>query len=141
MQMTEPLSRNNRVAGSLKAAVTKGQEELCRAGLEAAWTKANCTKGSRDLAWAPASSTLARYHAHDSCLNGTAQVPYSGMETYRIVPYRRTYRVEAISADGAHRVLDVWSTEEAAVSCLRTLQIRAERADRRSNLFAKDWRG
>jgi hypothetical protein len=30
-----------------------------------------------------------------------------GMETYCIVPYRRTYRVEAISVDGAHRVLDV----------------------------------
>ena len=37
------------------------------------------------------------------------------METYCIVPYRRTYRVEAISADGAHRVLDVWYTEEAVV--------------------------
>ena len=33
------------------------------------------------------------------------------METYCIVPYRRTYRVEAISADGAHRVLDVWPTK------------------------------
>ena len=32
MQMTEPLSRNNRVAGAIKAAVTKGQEELGRAG-------------------------------------------------------------------------------------------------------------
>ena len=64
-----------------------------------------------------------------------------GMETYCIVPYRRTYRVEAISADGAHRVLDVWPTEEAAVSRLRTLQVRADLADRRSNSFAKDWRG
>jgi hypothetical protein len=65
----------------------------------------------------------------------------SEMETYCIVPYRHTYRVEAISADGAHRVLDVWSTEDAAVSRLKTLQIRAELADRRSDLFAKDWRG
>jgi hypothetical protein len=71
----------------------------------------------------------------------SVQVAYSGMETYCIVPYRRTYRVEAISADGAHRVLDVWSTEEAAVSQLRTLQIKSERADRRNNHFAKDWRG
>jgi hypothetical protein len=71
----------------------------------------------------------------------SVQVAYSGMETYCIVPYRRTYRVEAISAGGAHRVLDVWSTEEAAVSQLRTLQIRAERADRRNNHSAKDWRG
>jgi hypothetical protein len=47
--MIEPLSRNNRVAGAIKAAVTKGQKELGRAGSEAAWTKANCTKGSRDV--------------------------------------------------------------------------------------------
>jgi hypothetical protein len=69
------------------------------------------------------------------------QVPYSGVETYCIVPYRRTYRVEAASADGAHRVLEVWPTEEAAVSRLRTLQIGAELADQRSNSFTKDWRG
>ena len=62
-------------------------------------------------------------------------------ETYCIVPYRRTYRVEAISMEGAHRALDVWPTEEAAVSRFKTLQIRAELADRRSNYFGQDWRG
>jgi hypothetical protein len=71
----------------------------------------------------------------------SAQVAYSGMGSYCIVPYRRTYRVEAILADGAHRVIDVWSTEEAAVTQLRTLQISAERAVGRSNSSAKDWRG
>jgi hypothetical protein len=63
------------------------------------------------------------------------------VETYCIVPYRRTYRVGAISADGAHRVLDVWSTEEAAVSRLKILQVRADLADRHASSFAKDWRG
>ena len=54
MQMTVlPRRRNNRVAGGIKAAATKGQEELDRAGSEAAWTKANCTKGSRDIARNP----------------------------------------------------------------------------------------
>jgi hypothetical protein len=70
-----------------------------------------------------------------------AHVAYPEVETYCIVPHRRTYRVEAISATGTHRVLDVWRTEEAAVSQLKTLQISADRADRRSNHFAKDWRG
>jgi hypothetical protein len=51
--MTEPLSRNNRVAGAIKAAATKGHEELSRAGSEAAWTKANCINGSRDVARNP----------------------------------------------------------------------------------------
>ncbi len=71
----------------------------------------------------------------------STQVPYSGVETYCIVPYRRTYRVEAISADGVHRVLDVWPTEEAAVSRLRTLQVRADLADRRTKSFTQDRRG
>jgi hypothetical protein len=51
--MTKLLSHHNRVAGASKAAVTKGQEELGRAGSEAAWTKANCAQGSRDVARNP----------------------------------------------------------------------------------------
>ena len=64
-----------------------------------------------------------------------------GMETYCIVPYRRTYRVEAISANGVHRVLDVWRTEEAAVSQLKTLQISADVLIGAVSPFAQDWRG
>jgi hypothetical protein len=50
--------------------------------------------------------------------------------TYRIVPHRRIYRVEAVSPDGLVTVLGIWRTEEAAVSHLRSLQRQAEIAAR-----------
>jgi hypothetical protein len=40
-------NHKNRNAG-LKSAATKGQEELDRAGREAAWTKKHCAPGTRD---------------------------------------------------------------------------------------------
>ena len=63
------------------------------------------------------------------------------METYRIVPWRRSYRVEAVAPDGAHRVVGTWPTEEAALSHLKALRERAELAERRVVPGAQDWRG
>jgi hypothetical protein len=48
--------------------------------------------------------------------------------TYRIVPRRGIYRVEAVAPNGAHRVVRTWRTEEAANSHLRTLQAWATAA-------------
>ena len=63
------------------------------------------------------------------------------METYRITPRRHNYRVEAVAANGTHRLVDVWSTEEAAVSRLRSLQSSAEIAERRIGPTTQGWRG
>ena len=51
--------------------------------------------------------------------------------TFRIVPRRGTYTVEAVKPNGDHQVLGTWRTEDAAVSHLRDLQARALRADYR----------
>jgi hypothetical protein len=82
--MAEPLSRNNRVAGSIKAAVTKGQEELGRAGSEAAWTKANCPKGSRDVANNPYSrqNFYPREHRSARAARGTARRKWLWSHSY-----------------------------------------------------------
>jgi hypothetical protein len=50
------------------------------------------------------------------------------MTTYRIVPRRGTYRVELVEPNGHHRTLSSWRTEEAAVSHLKDLQAKAQRA-------------
>jgi hypothetical protein len=66
----------------------------------------------------------------------------AGMVSYRIVPGNRVYRVEAIDANGNIRIVGTWSTEEAAVSHLKTLQQRVAAAGRsRQAPFEKDWRG
>jgi hypothetical protein len=49
------------------------------------------------------------------------------MITYRIVPRRGTYRIEAVETDGGCRVLGTWNTEEAAMSRLKDLQAKALR--------------
>jgi hypothetical protein len=49
-------------------------------------------------------------------------------ETYRIIPFRRAYRVEAIQPNGQKRVVRTWPTEEAAVSHLKALRELAERS-------------
>jgi hypothetical protein len=51
------------------------------------------------------------------------------IETYRIIPGRRAYRVEAIAPDGKTRLLQTWPTEEAAVSYLKALRERVEIAN------------
>ena len=63
------------------------------------------------------------------------------METYRIVPLRRAYRVEAVQPNGQKRVVRTWPTEEAAVSHLKALREVAERAGRALQPGEKDWRG
>jgi hypothetical protein len=50
------------------------------------------------------------------------------MANYRIVPRRGTYKVEAAEPNGHHRVLAAWRTEEAAVSHLKHLQAKEQRA-------------
>jgi hypothetical protein len=49
------------------------------------------------------------------------------MITYRIVPRRGTYRIEAVEAEGGYRVLGTWRTDEAVMSCLKDLQAKALR--------------
>lgn len=49
------------------------------------------------------------------------------MTTYRIVPRRGTYRVEAVEPNGHARLLGLWRTEEAAVAQLKDLQAKAQR--------------
>ena len=51
------------------------------------------------------------------------------MITYRIVPRRGTYSVEAIEPDGRRIVVGTWRTEQDAVSQLRDLQLKTHRAD------------
>ena len=63
------------------------------------------------------------------------------METYRIIPLRRAYRVEAVQPDGQKRVVRTWPTEEAAVSHLKALREVAERSGRILHPGEKDWRG
>ena len=63
------------------------------------------------------------------------------MTTYRIVPHRRAYRVEAVSPNGTAKLLDTLPTEEAAVARLRDLQEKAELANRRMAPGERDWRG
>jgi hypothetical protein len=63
------------------------------------------------------------------------------MINYRIVPLSGVYRVEAVDQDGRSRLIDTWPTEEAAVSHLRTLQARAEAAQRETSPGTQDWRG
>jgi hypothetical protein len=74
----------------------------------------------------------------------TARRPVLGsvMETsYRIVPRRRSYRVEGVAPNGTPRLLGTWPTEEAAVSHLKSLREVAERIERRRSPGAQDWRG
>ena len=52
------------------------------------------------------------------------------MENYRIIPFRRAYRVEAVQPNGQKRVVRTWPTEEAAVSHLKALREVAERSSR-----------
>ena len=47
------------------------------------------------------------------------------MDSYRIVPGHRVYRVEAVDANGNIRIVGTWPTEDAAISHLKTLQERS----------------
>ena len=59
------------------------------------------------------------------------------MDSYRIVPGHRVYRVEAVDANGNIRIVGTWPTEDAAISHLKTLQdesqLPVDPARRRSN--------
>lgn len=63
------------------------------------------------------------------------------MTTYRIVPRRGTYTVEAVEPNGDHKVLDAWRTEEAAVSHLKDLQARALRDGYKPAPGEPGWQG
>jgi hypothetical protein len=63
------------------------------------------------------------------------------METYRIIPLGRAYRVEAVQPNGQKRVVRTWPTEEAAVSHLKALREIAERSGRAVQPGERDWRG
>jgi hypothetical protein len=63
------------------------------------------------------------------------------METYRIIPLRRAYRVEAVQPNGQTKVVRTWPTEEAAISHLKALREVAERAGITLLPGEKDWRG
>ena len=64
------------------------------------------------------------------------------MDSYRIVPGHRAYRVEAIDTNGNIRIMGTWPTEDAAISHLKTLQASVEAAGRsRLAPFERDWRG
>jgi hypothetical protein len=63
------------------------------------------------------------------------------METYRIIPLRRAYRVEAVQPTGQKRAVQTWPTEEAAVSHLKALREVAERSSLALHPGEKDWRG
>jgi hypothetical protein len=63
------------------------------------------------------------------------------MDSYRIVPGHRVYRVEAVDANGNIRIVGTWPTEDAAISHLKTLQERVAAAGRsRQAPFERDWR-
>jgi hypothetical protein len=63
------------------------------------------------------------------------------LETYRIIPPGRAYRVEAVHPNGQKRVVRTWPTEEAAVSHLKALREVAERFGHALLPGEKDWRG
>jgi hypothetical protein len=63
------------------------------------------------------------------------------METYRIIPLRHAYRVEAVQPNGQKRVVRTWPTEEAAVSHLKALREVADRLGVARQPGEKDWRG
>ena len=63
------------------------------------------------------------------------------MDRYRIIPAHRAYRVVVMDPNGQTRIVRSWPTEEAAVSHLKALRERIERANRPSHPGEKDWRG
>ena len=63
------------------------------------------------------------------------------MEIYRIIPFRRTYRVEGVQPNGQKRLVRAWPTEEAAVSHLKALREEVERSSPTLHPGEKDWRG
>jgi hypothetical protein len=63
------------------------------------------------------------------------------METYRIIPLGRAYRVEAVQPNGQKRIVQTWPTEEAAVSPLKALREVSERTGRALQTGERDWRG
>lgn len=62
------------------------------------------------------------------------------MITYRIVPRRGAYNVEAVEPDGRWIVVSQWRTEEAAVSQLRDLELKTHRADYKPAPGEPGWR-
>jgi hypothetical protein len=62
------------------------------------------------------------------------------MDTYRIIPLRHAYRVEAVQLKGQTRVVRTWQTEDAAVSHLKSLQEATGRFGRALQPGEKDWR-
>ena len=63
------------------------------------------------------------------------------MDSYRVVPRGGKYRLEAVAANGDATLIDTCTTEDAAVSRLRTLQERAEKVSQVANPGERDWRG
>jgi hypothetical protein len=75
--------------------------------------------GPRDLSGCQFSSPVA--------LTGEAS-PYSGMKTFIVVPRGKKYWVEEVGEDGSRRIVLGFGTEEAALTCRRDLQDKADRA-------------
>jgi hypothetical protein len=63
------------------------------------------------------------------------------MDRYRIVPAHRAYKVVVREPSGQTRIVRSWPSEEAALSHLKALRERIERANRPSYPGEKDWRG
>jgi len=63
------------------------------------------------------------------------------METYRIIPPGRAYRVEAVQPNGLNRGVRTWPTEEAAVSHMKVLREVTERVGSILLPGENDWRG
>jgi hypothetical protein len=54
------------------------------------------------------------------------------MKKFIVIPRGKKYLVEEIRADGSHRVVVSFPTEEAAISCVRELQRQAESGESRT---------
>jgi hypothetical protein len=63
------------------------------------------------------------------------------MTTFRIVPRRGSYTVEAVEPNGDHRVIGTWRTEDAAVSHLKDLQSKALLAVNKPAPGEPGWKG
>jgi hypothetical protein len=53
------------------------------------------------------------------------------MNTYRIVPLRGTYKVEAVEPNGRGRVIGAWPSEKDAVAQLKELEAKEQAKIRR----------
>ena len=57
--------------------------------------------------------------------------------TYRVIPHRRSYCIEAVAKDGTRRGTETFPTERAALERLKVLRDRVDTAWERRKL--RDW--